>query len=111
MANLRTNIMDFRGFDSSIILNVRGGILMSIGNFPVKFESSNLSRDNVSREIGCTLHREHRPHRRVPSFGRRVQMFDTRRHRGGAPLLGMDIFYPSPFSAQDLSSIGTSWGA
>ena len=33
-ANLRTNIMDFRGFDSSIILIIRGGILMSIGGFP-----------------------------------------------------------------------------
>ena len=33
-ANLRTNIMDFRGIDSSIILIVRGRILMSIGDFP-----------------------------------------------------------------------------
>ena len=33
-ANLRTNIMDFRGFDSSIILIIVGGILMSIGDFP-----------------------------------------------------------------------------
>ena len=34
-ANLRTNIMDFRGFDSSIIvLSLRGGIIMSIGDSP-----------------------------------------------------------------------------
>ena len=33
-ANLRTKILDFRGFDSSIILMSRGGILMSIGHFP-----------------------------------------------------------------------------
>ena len=33
-ANLRTNIMDFRGFDSSVMLIIRGGILMSIGDFP-----------------------------------------------------------------------------
>ena len=33
-ANPRTNIMDFRGFDSSIILIIRGGIIMSIGDFP-----------------------------------------------------------------------------
>ena len=33
-ANLRTNIMDFRGFDSSIILIVTGGIPRPIGNFP-----------------------------------------------------------------------------
>ena len=34
MANLGTKILDFRGFDSSIILIFRGGILMSIRNFP-----------------------------------------------------------------------------
>ena len=34
MANLRTKILDFRGFDSSRILIPRGGILTSIGNFP-----------------------------------------------------------------------------
>ena len=33
-ANLRTKILDFRGFDSSRILISRGGILMFIGNFP-----------------------------------------------------------------------------
>ena len=33
MANLRTKILDFRGFDSSRILSLRGGILMSIGGF------------------------------------------------------------------------------
>ena len=33
-ANPRTNIMDFRGFDSNIILILRGGILMSIRHFP-----------------------------------------------------------------------------
>ena len=56
MANLPTNIMDLRGFDSNIILILRVGILRSIGDFPEslsgKFESSNLSRHNASREIG-----------------------------------------------------------
>ena len=33
-ASLRTEILDFRGFDSGRILNSRGGILMSIGDFP-----------------------------------------------------------------------------
>ena len=33
-ANLRTKIMDFRGFDSNIILILRGGILISKGDFP-----------------------------------------------------------------------------
>ena len=33
-ANLRTRILDVRGFDSNIILSIRGGIRMSIGEFP-----------------------------------------------------------------------------
>ena len=45
-ANLPAKILDFRGFYSSIILVSRGG------GFPGKFESSNLIRGNVSREIG-----------------------------------------------------------
>ena len=36
-ANLPTNIEEFRGFDSSIILICRGGIIMSIGDFPESF--------------------------------------------------------------------------
>ena len=56
-ANLGIKILDFRGFDSSTIFIIRGGILMSIGSprgFPGKFESSDLSRENLSREIGPT---------------------------------------------------------
>ena len=48
--NLPTNIVGFRGFDSSTILKLTGGILR-----PRKVESSNVSRDNVSREIGRTM--------------------------------------------------------
>ena len=33
-ANLRTKIVDFRGFDSNIILMLRPGIVISIENFP-----------------------------------------------------------------------------
>ena len=33
-AHIRTTILDFRGFDSNTIFVLRGGILMSIGNFP-----------------------------------------------------------------------------
>ena len=33
-ASLRTTVLDFTGFDSSRILNLRGGILLSTGNFP-----------------------------------------------------------------------------
>ena len=43
-----------RGFDSSIILTLRGGIFQAQREFPPKFESSNHSRDNLSREIGRT---------------------------------------------------------
>ena len=45
-AELRAEILDFRGFDSSGILIPRGGMLMFIGNFPGCFGSTNLSRDN-----------------------------------------------------------------
>ena len=54
-ANLRTKILDSRGFDSSRILTSRGGILTSIWESPGLFESTNLSGDNLSREIGRTL--------------------------------------------------------
>ena len=32
--NVGTNIVDFGGFDSSVILILRGGILMSVGDSP-----------------------------------------------------------------------------
>ena len=53
-ANLPTNIVDFRGLDSSKILILRGGILRPDRELPGKFESSNLGRDNVSREFWRT---------------------------------------------------------
>ena len=43
-ANLRTKILDFRGFDASRILILRDGTLMSM-EFPGKFESTNLTKD------------------------------------------------------------------
>ena len=52
MANLPTNIMDFKGFDSSIILIFKGWNSQAQREFPGKFESSNLSRDSVRRENG-----------------------------------------------------------
>ena len=39
-AHLRTNTMDFRGFDSSIILILRGGIPRPIGNFPERLSQA-----------------------------------------------------------------------
>ena len=53
-ANLRTKILDFRGFDSSIILILRGGILMSMGN-SLESLSQAISAGRfeiLSREIG-----------------------------------------------------------
>ena len=53
MANLHTKILDFGGFDSSLILVLRGGILMSVGNFfDLSSEHILVGRDNLSREIG-----------------------------------------------------------
>ena len=40
MANLRAKILDFRGFDSSRILILWGGILMLIGNFPERLSQA-----------------------------------------------------------------------
>ena len=55
-ANLRTNIMDLGGFDSSITLILKGWNSRSHRGFPGSFESSNLSRDNVSRKIELCRH-------------------------------------------------------
>ena len=42
-AIFKTKILDFRGFDSSIILSLRGGILRSTGNFPEMLSQQILS--------------------------------------------------------------------
>ena len=55
--NLPTNIVDFRGFDSSIILILRVGILRSIGDFPESLTRAMLVGCNVSREIGRKIAR------------------------------------------------------
>ena len=77
-ANLRTKNMDFRGLDSNIILLLRGEILMST-EFPGSLESTNLSRDNLSGEIGRTgvlvcgsavVAGSHGPGRRPPRWRR-----------------------------------------
>ena len=52
--HLPTNIVDFRGFDSSIMLFVRGGIPRHIGDFPESLNHAILVGCNVSREIGRT---------------------------------------------------------
>ena len=52
MANTSTTILDFSGFDSSRILISKGWKSQAHREFPGKFESRNLSRDNLSRETG-----------------------------------------------------------
>ena len=52
-ANLRTKILNFGGFNSSIILISRGGIPMSIGIFPETLSQRILvGIINRSREVG-----------------------------------------------------------
>ena len=53
-ANLRTKILDFRGLDTSIILIMMGGNLHVHRGCPGKSESTNLIRDNLSRNIGSS---------------------------------------------------------
>ena len=72
-ANLPTNIVDFRGFDSSIMLCFRCGILMSIGNFPESLSQAMLVGCNVSREIGrIAVHPVRIAQIRCPRFVPRV---------------------------------------
>ena len=51
-AYLRTKILDFRGFDSSIILILRGGIIISVGDFPESLSQAILAGRILSREVG-----------------------------------------------------------
>ena len=51
-ANLRAKTLDFRGFELERNLNLKGWKSHVLREVPGKFESSNLSRDNLSREIG-----------------------------------------------------------
>ena len=53
--NLPTNIVDFGGFDSSIMLFLRGGILMSIGNFPESLSRAMLVGIMLVGRLGVTL--------------------------------------------------------
>ena len=51
-----TNIMDFRGFDSSIILNLRGGIPTPIGNFPESLSQAILLGMMLVGRLGVCAH-------------------------------------------------------
>ena len=52
MANLRSEILDFGGFDSSRVLIVRVWDSHLQREFPGNFESKSLSGDDLSTEIG-----------------------------------------------------------
>ena len=72
------SVLDFRGFDPSRVLNVKGGIPWPIGNLTARFEASNLSKETLSREIGgtprCTQMPPVRPYMlpRAPGIPHRV---------------------------------------
>ena len=53
--NLPTNIVDFRGFDSSTILVQRGGILMSVGDFPGSLSQAMLVGTGLVGRLGVHL--------------------------------------------------------
>ena len=53
--NLPTNINGFRGFDSSIILISRGGILMPKGNFPESSSQAMLVGTMLLGRLGVRL--------------------------------------------------------
>ena len=67
--NLRTNIMDFRVFDSSRILILRGGLLMSKGNFPEDLSQAILVGIMLVGRLGVATNR----HRRNGYLAQRVR--------------------------------------
>ena len=56
MVNLPTKILDFRGFDSNILLILRGGILTSIGNFPESLSQAILAGMILVGRLGVSRH-------------------------------------------------------
>ena len=48
--------LPYRALLTSKVLIPRGGVLMSMGNFPESFPGIFLSRDNLSMEIGRKSH-------------------------------------------------------
>ena len=53
--NLPTNIMDLRGFYSSIILSIRGGIPRPIGNFPESLSQAILVGIMLVGRLGVSM--------------------------------------------------------
>ena len=55
-ANLRTKIMDFRGFDPSITFILRSGIIISIGIFPESLSQQVLAGIILVGRLGVLQH-------------------------------------------------------
>ena len=55
-ANLRTNIRDFRGFDSSTILILKGEIPRPKGNFPESLTQASLVGIMLIERLGVLIH-------------------------------------------------------
>ena len=61
--NLPTNMVDFGGFHSSIMLCLRGGILMSIGNSPESLSQAMLVGAMFVGRLGvCERYRNNAEH-------------------------------------------------
>ena len=88
-ASLRTKILDFRGFDSNIIFIVRCGISRLGGKLSGNVESTNLSRDNLGREIGRTRF-EPPKQRRVRSASCELGRLSKTKERGTAVFASRD---------------------
>ena len=54
-ANLRTRILDFGGFDSSIILSLRGGTPKPTGNSPERLSQEILERRFLVGGLGVSM--------------------------------------------------------
>ena len=69
-ANPRTNIMDFRGFDSRTMLISRGGIPRPIGNFPESLSQAILVGIMLVGRLGVLVSgmARSRAHANIPSF-------------------------------------------
>ena len=57
-ANIRTKILEFRGFDSSRISILRGGILMSIGDLPESSSQAILAGIILVGRLGVETERQ-----------------------------------------------------
>ena len=58
--NLHTNIVEFLGFDSSTILNSRGGTPRPIGDLPESLSQAMLVGITLVGKLGVTADSEHR---------------------------------------------------